>query len=71
MRECPRIIGCEFFQKHHNLDVAEIKRLKELYCKGPYMDQCVRKMYKEIHGLDAADDITPEGKVFRAEVGDC
>lgn len=63
-RECPRIMGCEFFQKYHNLKQEEIDRLKSLYCKGPYVDQCVRKMYKELHGTIPEDDITPEGKIF-------
>ena len=63
-RECSRLIGCPFFQKYSDLDVAEVQRLKNLYCKGPYMDQCVRKLYKELHGVDAIDNMSPEGKIL-------
>lgn len=62
MRECTRLLGCEFFQIFNEIDTDEIERLKELYCKGPYVDQCVRKMYKELHGSNPADHITPEGR---------
>ena len=63
-RECSRLIGCPFFQKFNNLDAEEIYRLKRLFCKGPYMDQCMRKLYKELHGVDAVADMSPEGKIL-------
>ena len=66
-RECSRLTGCPFFQKFKNLDAEEVHRLKELFCKGPYMDQCVRKLYKELHGVDAIDDMSPEGKILECE----
>lgn len=69
-RECPRLLGCEFFQKYSNLDEEEVKRLKGLYCKGPYVDQCVRKMYKDLHGSNPDDEITPEGKVLTIDAPD-
>jgi len=62
MRECTRLVSCEFFQRYQDLDEAEVQRLKGLFCKGPYVDQCVRKMYKELHGADLTEEITPEGK---------
>jgi hypothetical protein len=61
-RECSRLVSCPFFQKYKDLDENEVNRLKRLYCKGPYMDQCVRKLYKELHGVDAADHMSPEGR---------
>lgn len=64
-RECSRLLSCPFFQKYKELGVEEIDRLKDLYCKGPYMDQCVRKMYKELHGSDAPPQMSPEGKVLQ------
>ena len=63
-RECSRLIGCPFFQKFSHLDAEEIYRLKRLFCKGPYMDQCMRKLYKELHGVDAVVDMSPEGKIL-------
>ena len=66
-RECSRLVGCPFFQKFNNLDAEEIYRLKRLFCKGPYMDQCMRKLYKELHGVDADEDMSPEGKILTCE----
>ena len=69
-RECPRLLGCEFFQKYQDLEEAEIDRLKSLYCKGPYVDQCVRKMYKDLHAHIPNDNITPEGKILSLDTPD-
>lgn len=66
-RECSRLMGCPFFQKFKDLDGEEVERLKSLFCKGPYMDQCVRKLYKELHGTDAIDLMSPEGKLLEEE----
>lgn len=66
-RECSRLLGCSFFQKYKQLSSQEVERLKSLFCKGPYMDQCVRKMYKELHGSDAPAQMSPEGKVLADE----
>jgi hypothetical protein len=30
------------------------------------MEQCVRKIYKELHGKHADDRMTPEGEIFEA-----
>lgn len=30
------------------------------------MDQCVRKMYKELHGSDAPSQMSPEGKILQS-----
>ena len=32
------------------------------------MDQCVRKLYKELHGVDAPIQMSPEGKVIEEEL---
>ena len=63
-RECSRLLSCPFFQKYKELGNQEVGRLKALFCKGPYMDQCVRKMYKELHGADAPTQMSPEGKIL-------
>lgn len=61
-RECSKLLSCPFFQKYKNLDKAEVVRLRSLFCKGPYMDQCVRKLYRELHGAEPDDRMNPEGK---------
>jgi len=63
-RECSRLMSCPFFQKYKDLSTEEAERLKDLFCKGDYMDQCVRKMYKELHGSDATPQMSPEGKIL-------
>ena len=67
-RECSRLVSCPFFQKYKHLEEAEIARLKRLFCKGPYMDQCVRKLYKELHGEDSPAQMSPEGKILNDEL---
>ena len=62
--ECSWLISCPFFQKHKSLGDEKTERLKQLYCKGPYMEQCVRKIYKELHGKHADDRMTPEGEIL-------
>ncbi len=66
-RECSWLVSCPFFQKYKHLDADEANRLKRLYCKGPYMDQCVRKLYKELHGSDSPAQMNPEGKILEDE----
>ncbi len=63
--------SCPFFQKFKDLEVEEVDRLKSLYCKGPYMDQCVRKLYKELHGVDAIDQMSPEGNLLECQHPGC
>lgn len=69
-RECSRLVTCPFFQKYKHLEEAEVNRLKRLFCKGPYMDQCVRKLYKELHGVDPPVQMCPEGKVMKEDLQD-
>lgn len=61
--ECTWLISCPFFEKYRDSGNDEIVRLKNLFCKGPYRDQCARKMYRELHAKDAAVDMNPEGNI--------
>ena len=61
--ECTWLISCPFFEKYRDSDNVEIVRLKNSFCKGPYRDQCARKIFRELHAKDAAVDMCPEGKI--------
>jgi len=61
MPNCLRFRECAFFQTNGFADSELFERLSRQYCRGPYLEQCVRKLYKQIHSSDPPANMTPEG----------
>lgn len=64
MAECELLDRCGFFLKHQaSLDLACRGFIKS-YCKGPLMDDCMRKAYRKEHGTPPDDDMLPTGQMM-------
>lgn len=64
MTECELLDRCGFFRKHQgSLDLACRGFIKS-YCKGPLMDDCKRKAYRQEHGTPPDDDMLPTGQMM-------
>lgn len=62
MEHCEMLETCGFFQKYRNtLDLA-CRGFIKTYCKGPQMDECERKKYRQAHGTPPVDEMLPSGR---------
>lgn len=58
-KECELLTRCGFFTKYHIVrDLGYI----QLYCKGPKMNKCERKIYRLKNGTPPTDDMAPSGQ---------
>lgn len=65
--ECDLLGTCGFFQKYQNtLDLA-CRGFIKTYCKGPKMDECKRKEYRQTHGAPPIDEMLPSGQTMPKE----
>lgn len=62
--DCELLETCGFFRKYQDsLDLACRGFIKS-YCKGPKMDECARKKYRQEHGGPPEDDMMPSGQMM-------
>ena len=59
--QCELLEICGFFKKYQAVKDLACRGFIRLYCKGPMMDQCKRKKYREEHGFPPHDDMMPSG----------
>ena len=61
MANCELLDSCGFFKKYQATHDLACKAYIQQYCKGPKMDQCKRKEYRDQHGKPPPDDMMPTG----------
>ncbi|SDN65679.1 Methyl-accepting chemotaxis protein [Desulfonauticus submarinus] len=61
--ECELLPKCGFFKKYKGTKDALLKGFLQSYCKGPMMNECKRKQYRQQHGVPPSDDMMPNGKI--------
>jgi hypothetical protein len=64
-QECELLSKCGFFKKYQAIKSAACKGFILQFCRGPKMDQCKRKEYREMHGVPPSDDMLPNGCTIR------
>jgi len=60
-KECELLAGCGFFTKYQ---MARELGFIQLYCRGPKMNKCVRKIFRQKNGTSPTDDLTPCGQII-------
>jgi len=63
--ECELLPKCGFFKKYVGSKDSLIKGFINSYCKGPNMEECKRKQYRQQHGKPPSDDMMPNGKFIK------
>lgn len=63
MVECELLSKCGFFNKYKSEKVSACKGFIAMYCKGPNMDRCKRKEYRQKNGVAPPDDMMPTGSM--------
>lgn len=61
---CSWLNTCPFFMRLNKSIGYDAERLIEAYCKGPYQEQCIRKIFYAVHGKHADNCMSPEGKMI-------
>ena len=62
-KECELLKDCGFFRKYQATKDLACKGFIAMYCKGPKMNECKRKEYREKYGTPPPDDMMPNGKM--------
>ncbi len=62
--QCELLEKCGFFRKYQTGREAACNGFINQYCKGPKMEQCKRKQYRQQHGVAPSDDMLPSGQMF-------
>ena len=62
--ECEMLVKCGFFEKHGHTNEPACHALIQLYCRGPKIDACKRRGYKQRHGYMPSDDLMPDGTML-------
>ena len=65
--ECELLEKCGFFNKHQTDKDLACRGFITQYCRGPMMDQCRRKQYREAHGTPPSDDMMPNGATLQKQ----
>lgn len=61
VKECALLEQCGFFKKYKLIkELAFI----QLYCRGPKLNECVRKKFNQRHGEQPTDDMMPDGQII-------
>jgi len=61
---CTWLNTCRFYQMHKLSEDKGFEMLSRHYCHGPYLEQCIRKIFKSVHGREADDRLGPDGKIW-------
>lgn len=65
MSECERLPDCGFIKKYGSTKNMACQAFIASYCRGPSMDQCMRREYLNGHGVRPPDDMTPTGHMLK------
>ena len=65
MEECDLLSKCGFFRKYFQTKDLACKGFMALYCKGPKMNDCKRKQYRQQNGRPPIDDMLPTGQMIK------
>jgi hypothetical protein len=63
--ECELLTECGFFRKYQSTKNLACQGFITSYCRGPSMEQCVRRGYQERHGSLPSDDMMPTGHMLK------
>jgi hypothetical protein len=63
-QECESLEKCGFFKKYDTIKNLACKGFILQYCKGPQMNDCLRKKYRQEHGTPPSDDMMPNGQMI-------
>ncbi|MBN2217163.1 MAG: hypothetical protein JW719_07285 [Pirellulales bacterium] len=61
--ECELLKNCGFFQKYQEVKDLACRGFIRMFCRGPRMEECKRKQYREKHGAPPSDDMLPTGQM--------
>ncbi|MBU1044006.1 MAG: hypothetical protein KJ915_06370 [Candidatus Omnitrophica bacterium] len=64
-QSCELLEKCGFFQKYQNTKELACKGFMNRFCKGPEMNECKRKEYRQKYGFAPSDDMMPSGQMIR------
>jgi major membrane immunogen (membrane-anchored lipoprotein) len=64
VEECELLDKCGFFKKYQTTKDLACKGFMRQYCRGPKMNECIRKEYRQKHGTPPSDDMMPSGQMF-------
>lgn len=64
MAECELLANCGFFQKYQDTLNLACRGFIKSYCRGPMMDNCLRKKYRAEHGSPPDPDMLPTGQML-------
>ncbi len=62
--QCELLEKCGFFKKYQDIKKLACKGFIRQYCKGPKMNICKRKQYRQEHGVPPSDDMMPNGRMI-------
>ncbi len=62
--QCELLEKCGFFKKYIDTKNLACRGFIKKYCKGPSMNQCERKKYREKNGKPPIDDMMPDGNTI-------
>ncbi|MBN1531623.1 MAG: hypothetical protein JXA20_03075 [Spirochaetes bacterium] len=63
-QECELLEKCGFFKKYNEINSLACRGFIANYCKGPKIDQCKRKEYRNRYGVPPSDDMMPDGQMY-------
>ena len=61
---CEFLGGCAFFNKFKESLGAAYDGFVTMYCKGPRLESCHRRVYRLQNGKPPADDMLPNGAKY-------
>jgi hypothetical protein len=62
--ECELLEQCGFFKEFQNINEIACRGFINRYCKGPLMNKCKRKEYRQQHSTPPSDDMMPNGLMY-------
>lgn len=66
MKDCPNLAGCGFVKKYGDTKSLAVNGFIKLYCKAEKQDECLRKAYKNEHGIAPPDEMMPNGAMMKS-----
>ena len=63
-QECELLSTCGFFSKYQATKNLACKGFIAQYCKGPKMNQCKRKEYRNKYGTPPSENMMPSGSMI-------
>lgn len=61
-RECEWLQRCGFLKKYRHSRRQECQDFIMVFCKGPRLQTCQRKVFRDEKGIPPSDDLMPTGK---------